>query len=435
MTRVSIKRDIYLYLFGIVISLTAIYGLMIMQSYHIGLNESAKYGFLYELKVAESEYLKSGQLPQSPTNTLQVYLDINQIPQKYLAAFDWSTFANDVIYEQYLPAEEAETGEYLYAATHYIPSVDATLYVVSQYDEAIYLELFELSPPDSVSQFNSAFLLIGGLLVLVFVTIRLLIHRLTKPILVLSQWSETLDLSQTDKLKRFRYREVDLLANQLVESVQSERNAIEREEFFLRAASHELRTPVSIISASTEMLERLSESVPRGGQRAIARINRSVASMQTLITTLLWMSRKTQTELETSIIDINQIANEVIESHRYLIESKDIAVELETDSESLQMHGPPALIHIVLTNLIRNAFQHSGSGTINVSFSNEHIEVTNPVESSGSGDPNLTESSFGIGLVLLEKSVSQPKLAFHASAAKRDISRPCRHSFYKVTKS
>ena len=82
MTRVSIKRDIYLYLFGIVISLTAIYGLMINQSYQTGLYESAKYGFLYELKAAESEYLKSGQLPQSQSSTLQVYLDFSQVPQK-----------------------------------------------------------------------------------------------------------------------------------------------------------------------------------------------------------------------------------------------------------------------------------------------------------------------------------------------------------------
>ena len=179
MTRVSIKRDIYLYLFGIVISLTAIYGLMINQSYQTGLYESAKYGFLYELKAAESEYLKSGQLPQSQSSTLQVYLDFSQVPQKFLTAFDWNSFENDAIYERYNPATDATSGEYLYAAYHHIPSIDATLYVVSQYDESIYLELFELNPPESVSQFNSAFIMIGGLLLLVFLIIRLLIYRLT----------------------------------------------------------------------------------------------------------------------------------------------------------------------------------------------------------------------------------------------------------------
>ncbi|NUW69254.1 sensor histidine kinase [Vibrio coralliilyticus] len=401
MTRVSIKRDIYLYLFGIVISLTAIYGLMINQSYQTGLYEAAKYGFLYELKAAESEYLKSGQLPQSQSSTLQVYLDFSQVPQKFLSAFDWNSFENDAIYERYIPATDATSGEYLYAAYHHIPSIDATLYVVSQYDESIYLELFELNPPESVSQFNSAFIMIGGLLLLVFLIIRLLIYRLTKPILMLSQWSETLDLNQTEKLKHFRYREVDLLANQLVESVRNERDAIEREEFFLRAASHELRTPISIMSASSEMLGRLSDSMPRGGQRAVARIQRSVATMQTLITTLLWMSRNTQTELEASRINFNNLANEIIESHRYLIESKDISVELNASSDSLQTQVPLALIQIVLTNLVRNAFQHSADGIVHIELSEERITITNPIELSDS--QQSTETSFGIGLVLIEK--------------------------------
>lgn len=401
MTRVSIKRDIYLYLFGIVISLTAIYGLMINQSYQTGLYESAKYGFLYELKAAESEYLKSGQLPQSQSSTLQVYLDFSQVPQKFLTAFDWNSFENDAIYERYNPATDATSGEYLYAAYHHIPSIDATLYVVSQYDESIYLELFELNPPESVSQFNSAFIMIGGLLLLVFLIIRLLIYRLTKPILVLSQWSETLDLNQTEKLERFRYREVDLLANQLVESVRNERDAIDREEFFLRAASHELRTPVSIMSASGEMLGRLSDSMPRGGQRAVARIQRSVATMQTLITTLLWMSRNTQTELEASRVNFNHLASEIIESHRYLIESKDISVELDASSDSLQTQVPLALIQIVLTNLVRNAFQHSADGIVHIELSEERITISNPVELSDS--QQSTETSFGIGLVLIEK--------------------------------
>ncbi|EEX32405.1 MULTISPECIES: sensor histidine kinase [Vibrio] len=401
MTRVSIKRDIYLYLFGIVISLTAIYGLMINQSYQTGLYEAAKYGFLYELKAAESEYLKSGQLPQSQSSTLQVYLDFNQVPQKFLTAFDWNSFENDAIYERYIPATDAASGEYLYAAYHHIPSIDATLYVVSQYDESIYLELFELNPPESVSQFNSAFIMIGGLLLLVFLIIRLLIYRLTKPILVLSQWSETLDLNQTEKLERFRYREVDLLANQLVESVRNERDAIDREEFFLRAASHELRTPVSIMSASGEMLGRLSDSMPRGGQRAVARIQRSVATMQTLITTLLWMSRNTQTELEASRVNFNHLASEIIESHRYLIESKDISVELDASSDSLQTQVPLALIQIVLNNLVRNAFQHSADGIVHIELSEEHITISNPVELSDS--QQSTETSFGIGLALIEK--------------------------------
>ena len=93
----------------------------------------------------------------------------------------------------------------------------------------------------------------------------------------------------------------------------------------------------------------------------------------------------------------------MIESHRFLIESKDVTVEFAADSKPIQTQAPPALIHIVLTNLVRNAFQHSASGTISIALSEKHIEVTNPAEPAETQDPNRTESSFGIGLVLLEK--------------------------------
>ncbi|MEZ8099259.1 sensor histidine kinase [Vibrio bivalvicida] len=400
MKRVSIKRDIYLYLFGLVISLTAIYGLMISQSYQIGLNESAKYGFLYELKLAETEFLTTGKIPQSQSSTLQVYSDFNQIPVKFLQQFAWETFENDVIYEDYIANASGGYGEYLYAALHYVEAKNSYLYVVSQYDEAVYTELLSQSPPESVSKFNSAFLIVGALLLFVFLLIRLLIHRLTKPIITLSQWSQTLNLQETNKLERFRYTEVDLLAKQLVESVKQQREAIEREEFFLRAASHELRTPVSIISASGEMLTRLSDSMTKGGQRAVARINRSVVTMQNLITTLLWMSRNQLDDLEIKEVDLEQLVQTILANHQYLQDRKQVAIEVSATPSNSPVKLPSILVEIVLTNLIRNALQHTKQGAINIELSDFGVQVTNSLEDSESSS---SEVSFGIGLILIER--------------------------------
>lgn len=407
MKKVSIKHDIYIYLFGIVIVLTSIYGLMINHSYRVGLNESAKYGFLYELKIVESEYLKTGHLPQSTSSTLQVYLDLENVPEKFRSVFDWSNFINDTIYNHYTSPKGSTSGEYLYAASHKIPSTGDTLYVVSQYNEAVYLELFELSPPDSISQFNTAFILIGCLLLFVFLLIRLLIYRLTKPILQLSQWSETLDLKKADELKKIRYHEVDMLASQLIESVRNEKAAIEREEFFLRAASHELRTPVSIVSASIEMLERLSGTIPKNGQRAIARIKRSVMTMQTLVTTLLWMSRNNQTKQKATCIDLNKMIMEVVENQKYLAKSTKIKVELEILSPNFETQAPHEVIQIILNNLLRNAFQHSSDGIIYIKLFEEGFIVTNPIDFSlRDSTTEVSEVSFGIGLILIEKLCS-----------------------------
>lgn len=412
MTNVTIKRDVYLFLFGIVLSLTAIYALMVNQSYQIGLNESAKYGFLYELKLAESEYLNLGSLPQSQSATFQIYLSLDQIPSQFLTVFEWRLFDDDVIYEHYLPGMSESAGKYLYAATHYIASADTTFYVISEYDEAIYLDTLALNPPDSVNQFNSVFVLIGVLLILVFVAIRILVYRITKPIFVLSKWSETLDLEQTDKLKQIRYREVSNLANKLIESVRCERDAIEREEFFLRAASHELRTPLSIMRASGEMLERISDSMPKGGQRAVGRIKRSVLTMQTLVTTLLWMSRNVQDGQESNTIHANEMLNDVVDSHRYLLENKQIKIDVNIVDEFIRSQAPRALLEIVLANIVRNAFQHSIHGTVSIRFSNDHVEITNPFDDKEIDTSLSDETSYGIGLILIEKVCQSQRWQF-----------------------
>ncbi len=400
MKRVSIKRDIYLYLFGLVLSLTAIYGLMLNQSYQIGLNESAKYGFLYELSLAEQEYLIKGHTPKRQSPTFQLYANFADIPQRFITAFDWDNFEQGMIYEQYVPSDGTGSGYYLYASIHYVEQNGQLLYVASQYNEDVYLALFEQSPPESVDQFNSAFLLIGLLLLLIFVLIRFLIHRLTKPILVLSQWSQHLDLDDVEKLKQFRYTEVNQLAEQLVESVKSEREAVEREAFFLRAASHELRTPVSTISASNEMLTRLSGSMTQGGQRAVARINRSVVTMQNLITTLLWMSRNQPTVIDFTAIDLEKTVYAIVDTHRYLADPDDVSIDIQMESPLQSPELPEVLVEIVITNLIRNALQHTAKGKIEITISSTYVQVVNSLSES---EMSNSETSFGIGLILISR--------------------------------
>lgn len=410
MKRVSIKRDIYIYLFGLLLSLTAVYALMINQSYEVGLNESAKYSFLYEIKLAEKHYLASEELQPSHSQSFQIFDDFRKIPAVYLEQFDWNSFEQGVIYEQYNASKDGGFGQYYYATYHYVASKQVYLYVVSQYDEAVYYDLFEQNPPESISQANSAFLMIGFILLLIFVLIRLLIHRLTKPILQLSKWSQTLDLNEADTIQSFRYTEVQQLANQLVTSVQSQQQSIEREEFFLRAASHELRTPISIISASSEMLTRLAGAIPNSGQRAVKRIERSVVTMQNLVTSLLWMSRNQQLDVEMSQIDIKAVVEDTLDQHRYLSDEKDLKINLVADDISLSHRVPVVLVEIIITNLIRNVLQHASKGEVEICVSSHGISISNALDESGHNSLSQNDSplgdsevSFGIGIILIER--------------------------------
>ncbi|KDN26955.1 histidine kinase [Vibrio fortis] len=408
MKRVSIKRDIYLHLFGLLLLLTAAYGLMVSQSYHIGINESTKYEFLYELKVAERHYLATGEAPHSDNVTFQIFLDPAQIPLKFQQAFAWQDFQDDEIYEAYInPSNNGDLnssagyGTYLYAAKHPLQDSDQIFYIVSEYDEALYFELLELSPPESSSHLNSALLMIGTLLLLVFLVVRLMVYRLTKPIMTLSTWSNTLDLDDVSQLKDFRYIEIQALAEQLVNSVEAERGANDRERFFLRAASHELRTPITTISASSDMLQRLTEQIPNSGQRAVARIQRSVQSMQSLVITLLWMSRNNNLDTQYESIETEALLDKIVDGQRYLLSQKQ--VEVETNVSCGDIYQPRELVEVVLTNLVRNAFQHGGQGNVAMLLSKEGFEISNTTPDPNMSGKGSRDTSFGIGLELVER--------------------------------
>ncbi|MEB3733551.1 histidine kinase dimerization/phospho-acceptor domain-containing protein [Halopseudomonas pachastrellae] len=60
-----------------------------------------------------------------------------------------------------------------------------------------------------------------------------------------------------------------------------------------RFTSHELRTPISVIRANVELLERLraqSRIDPAMEQQALDRIDRASLTMQHLTETLLWLA-------------------------------------------------------------------------------------------------------------------------------------------------
>ena len=101
------------------------------------------------------------------------------------------------------------------------------------------------------------------------------------------------------------------------------------------------------------MLERLSEQIPGSAQRAVARIQRSVQSMQSLVITLLWMSRNNNLDTQYESIETEALLDKIVDGQRYLLSQKQ--VEVETNVSCGEIYQPKELVEVVLTNLVRNA--------------------------------------------------------------------------------
>ena len=215
----------------------------------------------------------------------------------------------------------------------------------------------------------------------------------------------------TDLSKNFINDEVGVLAQALEQAMQRVEAFVEREQQFSRDASHELRTPVTVIKGSVELLKKKFSLNEKSVNRPLKRIERSVANMENIIETLLWLSR------EDAAVDKNQnfavvpVVQETIEQNRYLIGNKPVDFEFVTENEP-HLTMPAALFQIALTNLIRNAAQHTASGTIRVIVKNDRVLVADTGAGIDTDDlDQITQphvrggrsNGFGLGLSIVKR--------------------------------
>ena len=215
----------------------------------------------------------------------------------------------------------------------------------------------------------------------------------------------------TDLSRNFFNDEVGVLARALEQAMQRVEAFVEREQQFSRDASHELRTPVTVIKGSVELLKRKFSHNEKSMNRPLERIERSVTNMENTIETLLWLSR------EDAAVDQNQnfavvpVVQETIEQNRYLIGNKPIDFEFVPEDEP-QLSIPVALFQIAFTNLIRNAVQHTDSGSIKVVVKNDRVLVADTGAGIDTDDlKRITQphvrgdqsDGFGLGLSIVKR--------------------------------
>nr|WP_320051176.1 HAMP domain-containing sensor histidine kinase [uncultured Desulfuromonas sp.] len=230
--------------------------------------------------------------------------------------------------------------------------------------------------------------------------ILLLTRRFSRPVAALGVWARQLSPENlNDPIPDFSYADLNQLAELIRSSSSSVHDSLEREHRFLRHISHELRTPISVIRNNMELMHRLEQdaSQPLGPRQkqVVDRVDRASLTMQHVTETLLWLSRQeTEESLPQNTIDLEQLIQLLVAELSYL--SNDaITTRVETAPCLIRVSEPAA--RIVLSNLLRNAFQHTYQGTITITQTGNRVEICNFQESGADHEENL---GFGLGLQL-----------------------------------
>ena len=215
----------------------------------------------------------------------------------------------------------------------------------------------------------------------------------------------------TDLSKSFYNDEVGVLAKGLEQAMKRVETFVEREQQFSRYASHELRTPVTIIKGAVVLLKRKLSGEEDPAWRPLMRIERSVTNMENIIETLLWLSREDMPIDQKQSFPLVPIVQETIEQNRYLIGNKPIDIEIISEAEP-QIALPTSFFQIAMTNLIRNAIQYTTSGKISVVVKADRVCVTDTgagmvaddlKHTTGQHFTGESDEGFGLGLSIVQR--------------------------------
>jgi len=178
-------------------------------------------------------------------------------------------------------------------------------------------------------------------------------------------------------------------------------NAMQELDSFAYSVSHDLRAPLRIIDGfATIVLEDYSD---RGkplddvGRDHLRRIVAASQRMNTMIDTLLGLSRMTSRELKRERVDLSQIARELAEDLR----TQDAARAVEfVVAPNLRADGDATLLRLVLQNLLGNAWKfttRSRGARVDVGSRTDGGTVTYYVKDNGAGfDMRFAEKMFGL---------------------------------------
>ncbi|MEM6985305.1 MAG: HAMP domain-containing sensor histidine kinase [Pseudomonadota bacterium] len=160
------------------------------------------------------------------------------------------------------------------------------------------------------------------------------------------------------------------LSNALQSYIERSNRSLERERNFSREASHELRTPITVIGMALSVLAE--EELSRRAQSAADRIARANADMSELTTALLTLARETE-QPEAREDPLPLIQEQTV---HYELMAREKGLKLATViEEEPQFSVPRHVLTIVLGNLLRNAIDYTDSGEVTLLVRKNEIAV------------------------------------------------------------
>jgi signal transduction histidine kinase len=240
-------------------------------------------------------------------------------------------------------------------------------------------------------------------------------RRVMKPVTDLAARLDT--LSEERKPERlaehFADDEVGQLAAALDSYADRLHHLVERDREFNADVSHELRSPLTVITGATELLLNQPNLEPKMRTRLL-RIARAARQSADITTALLHLVRAEQgIDQDSAAHNVGHIVHEVVHLYEPLIGNKPLVLRV-VEQDRVSVIAPESVVAVTVGNLIGNAMRYTAEGEVVITIGNGRALV----EDTGPGIPeedlervferhyrgqNITGKGAGLGLAIVRR--------------------------------
>ncbi|MBU6953306.1 HAMP domain-containing histidine kinase [Hahella sp. HN01] len=218
-------------------------------------------------------------------------------------------------------------------------------------------------------------LTLGGSLILSQVSSR----RIIRPLRDLARSIKGTAVKENMPRLQTKYSDCELQAiadvfNQFLNELET---FIKREQAFVNLASHELRTPIAVITGALDVLERRAQLQEKDAA-TLMRIRQANKEMERNVKVLLMMAQKSEEGEGRQVVSIPGLVEEVLED---LYEDYPVYTRVDLEiTRKVTLSTNSVMAKMIIRNIVQNALQHTDDNIV-IHITPEKIAVTD----AGSG--------------------------------------------------
>ncbi|MCW4437939.1 sensor histidine kinase [Vibrio splendidus] len=237
-------------------------------------------------------------------------------------------------------------------------------------------------------------LLMLGLIIVLRITLKRVFDQLMAPI---ENLSTQLSKHESDNfhVPTNTVDELQMLTSHLNSYSKMKDRLAKQEMMFAKYASHELKTPIAIVTGAAE-LQAMKPNDLAFQTKQRNRILGAANGMSATVEVLLNIVKQENSSAEKTLTAIDEAAIDLSKYHTMLAPGVELQLNIEPDTT---LNMPLPIVNMVLKNYIENAIRFTTQGKITVIIHSNTISVSD----TGAGLSDDTKTEHGLGLIIVNR--------------------------------